>query len=29
MRLAERDKLINDPLHLWTYEQAAWYAYQA
>ncbi|MCL5282572.1 MAG: hypothetical protein M1376_22015 [Planctomycetes bacterium] len=26
---AERDKLINDPLHIWTYEMEAWYAYPA
>jgi hypothetical protein len=26
---AERDKLINLYSHIWTYEQAAWYAYEA
>jgi hypothetical protein len=26
---AERDKLLNDPLHIWAYELEAWYAYPA
>jgi hypothetical protein len=25
----ERDKLMNDPLHIWTCELEAWYAYRA
>jgi hypothetical protein len=27
--VAERNKLMNDPLHIWTYELEAWYAYPA
>ena len=26
---AERDKLLNDPLHIWAFELIAWYAYPA
>jgi hypothetical protein len=29
IRSGERDKLMNDPLHIWTYELEAWYAYPA